>query len=193
MGDLMRNKKLLLPILLSIVMLAVGFVLGVLWAGNLYKNLKRVARTPESPQMQAAGTVGTEGLPEKQLLEQIRKNPKDDQALASLGDLYFDSKQYVKAVEYYEKALKINSADGDTYNDLGLAQFYLGRDDEAITTLKNGIRAAPNYQRIYLTCGFVLTSIHDNKEAEKVLKHAVEMDPNSTIAKEAKGFLRKLR
>ena len=188
----MKNVKLILIVLLCVAMLAFGFVLGAMWAGNLARNLQKVAGG-DFPQKQQEGTEKVDRSVEKELLERVKKNPEDVEALAMLGDFYFDARQYKEAVEHYKKTLQLNPADGDTYNDLGLAQFYLGRNDEALKTLEDGVSAAPDYQRIYLTYGFVLSSLKENEEAVKVWKQAVEMDPDSSVGKEAKKFLEKIR
>ncbi|MEW6202798.1 MAG: tetratricopeptide repeat protein [bacterium] len=188
----MKNVKLMMIVLLCVAMLAVGFILGAMWAGNMAKNLQRVAGG-NFPQKQQTVTEKVDRSVEKELLERVKVNPEDVEALALLGDFYFDARQYKEAVEYYKKTLQLNPTDGDTYNDLGLAQFYLGKNDEALETLEDGVSATPDYQRIYLTYGFVLSSLKKNEEAKKVWEKAVEIDPDSTVGKEAKKFLEKIQ
>jgi Flp pilus assembly protein TadD len=77
----------------------------------------------------------------------------------------------------------------DTYNDLGLAQHYSGKSDNAIETLTRGTQVVPSYQRIWLSLGFVLVSTGREFEAKPALKKAVEIAPDSTVGKEAQRIL----
>jgi tetratricopeptide (TPR) repeat protein len=141
---------------------------------------------PQVPDLQ----TGTE---EKQLLEQVEKNPENPEYFARLGDLYFESSRYEQAIEMYKRALNLNPQDADTYNDMGLALYYTGRSDLAIDTLKKGAEVSPSYQRVWLSLGFVLMSSGRNEEAAKALTKAHDLAPYSPMGREAKGMLERLR
>lgn len=133
------------------------------------------------------------GMEEKQLLEQIEKNPENPEYLARLGDLYFESSRYEQAIEMYKRVLNLNPQDVDTYNDMGLALYYTGRSDLATDTLKKGAEAAPSYQRIWLSLGFVLMSSGRNEEAAEALTKAHDLAPHTPMGREAQGMLERLR
>jgi len=113
----------------------------------------------------------------------------DPKQLAHLGDKYFENNRYAEAIEAYEKVLKINPKDADTYNDLGLALHYTARSEKAVEILKKGAEVNPSFQRIWLSLGFVLTTTGKNKEAEVALNKAIALDPDSTQGQEAKRLL----
>ena len=54
-------------------------------------------------------------------VDKLAADTDDPQALAQLGDNYFESGNYGQAIEIYKKVLVLNPKDIDTYNDLGLA------------------------------------------------------------------------
>ena len=110
----------------------------------------------------------------------------DPKALALLGDKYFESGNFDQAIEIYKRVLELNPDDVDTHNDLGLAYHYMKRSDMAVDSLKKGVDVEPSFQRIRLSLGFVLMSSGRNAEAKDVLEQAAELDPDSTIGKEAK-------
>ena len=89
-------------------------------------------------------------------LEQMGVNADDPQSLAGLGDMYFENGRFKEAIETYEKVVKLNPNDVDTYNDLGLAYHYMGKPDLAVDRLRKGTEVVPSYQRIWLSLGFVL-------------------------------------
>jgi tetratricopeptide (TPR) repeat protein len=167
----------------------------IIAAGILLYSLNRPAprresrpggeRTTPSP---SGPLMGTESVDQSVLgrIERLSQNPE---SLARLGDKYFQSKKYDKAIELYEKALKLAPEDVDTYNDLGLALHYSGRSDRAIEQLRRGTEVDPSYQRVWLSLGFVLVASQRGEEAADVLRKTVEIDPDSKIAGEAQRFL----
>ena len=126
-------------------------------------------------------------------LSDLELDTNDPKSLAMLGDKYFESNQYTQAIEIYEKVLKLNPNDVDTYNDLGLAYFYAGKANISVDRLKRGTEVVPSYQRIWLSLGFVLLTEGRNAEAKPVLQKAVELDPESTVGREAKNMLQRIK
>lgn len=122
-------------------------------------------------------------------LDRMGVDTDDPQSLAGLGDRYFENGRYQEAIAAYEKVLKLNPNDVDTYNDIGLAYHYTGRSDIAVEKLKKGTEVVPSYQRIWLSLGFVLFSQGRNEEAKPALQKAFELDPGSTVGLEAKNML----
>jgi tetratricopeptide (TPR) repeat protein len=111
------------------------------------------------------------------------------EALARLGDRYFESSRFEQAAEIYKKVLKLNPNDVDTYNDLGLALHYSGKSDEGVEILQRGAAVNPFFQRIWLSLGFVLASLGKNEEAKPALQKAQEIDPDSEPGREAQRIL----
>lgn len=127
------------------------------------------------------------------VLDELEIDNNDPQSLALLGDQYFENRQYAQAIDIYERVLKLNPNDVDTYNDLGLAYFYSGKSNIAVDRLKRGTEVVPSYQRVWLSLGFVLLSEGRSREAKPVLQKAVELDPESTVGREAKNMLGSLK
>lgn len=113
----------------------------------------------------------------------------DPEQLAHLGDRYFESNRYAEAIEAYEKALKLNPKDADTYNDLGLALHYTARPEKAVEILRKGTEVDPSFQRVWLSLGFVLAATGKGEEAKPALNKTIALDPNSAQGVEAKRLL----
>ena len=117
---------------------------------------------------------------------------QDPVELSRQGDSYFGQQQYERAAQFYEQALRAGSQDVDDYNSLGLTLHYLGRSEEALAVLDEGIAVDPNYQRIWLTLGFVNSQLGNLPAAREALGTAVRMDPDNEIGRSAAGMLDKL-
>ena len=115
--------------------------------------------------------------------------PDDPIKLAAIGDTFFEKQNFEQAMIVYEKALKLNPSDVDSYNDLALAYLYTGRSEKAIETIKKGTKLDPTYQRIWLTQGFILLSLKQQEEGIQALEKAFKLDPDSTIGKEANRMI----
>src|SRR6267378_1211536 len=61
----------------------------------------------------------------------LAKNPKDLEALIGLANLEFDSGQWERAIEYYSRALAIDSKNADVRVDRAIAYHATGKNDVA--------------------------------------------------------------
>src|SRR5580700_6296299 len=66
------------------------------------------------------------------LLVKLQSDPGNPDVLVSLGDLYYDAKQYSTAIVYYGGALKGRPTDEAVRTDMGTAYWYLGNADAAL-------------------------------------------------------------
>jgi len=101
----------------------------------------------------------------------------------------FAERQYAAAAAAYEKLLAFDPGNVDTLNNLGLTLHYVGRSDEALKRLNEGVALDPTYQRIWLTLGYVNSSVGNVEPARAALTTAVEMDPDSGVGRSAKQML----
>lgn len=117
----------------------------------------------------------------------------DDPALiARLADDYFMRKEYPQAIELYERALKLDPDDVETYNDLGLSLFYTGQNQRALEVLQSGVSRQPGFQRIQLTLGFVQAQTGNKASASASFRKAIELGPDNTVGQEARRMLNEL-
>jgi tetratricopeptide (TPR) repeat protein len=70
----------------------------------------------------------------KALLEAIKQNENDAEAVYTLGRTYLDMEEYKKAVPYYEKAIRLDTTKSNWMNELGL--LYYNNED-----YKNAVNA----------------------------------------------------
>lgn len=117
----------------------------------------------------------------------------DPDVLAAQGDELFSQEQYQGAAHLYEQAVAAGARDANTYNSLGLTLHYLGRSAEALKILEDGIAIDPDYQRIWLTLGFVNSQAGNLDAAHTALSTAQQLNPDNEIGRSASSMLDNLR
>ncbi len=167
---------------IAVIVLSVAAIV-ILAANTSKQNKKAPAAKRTEINSQTGPMLGPEPIKEASVF------PDDPKQLADIGDNFFENQNFEQAIIVYEKALKLNPDDVDTYNDLGLAYLYTGRPEKAIKTIKKGTEINPIYQRIWLTQGYILLSLKKQEEGKQSLEKAFKLDSGSIIGKEAKRML----
>lgn len=119
----------------------------------------------------------------------IAENPNDFNALSTLGDLYFQTSQFMEAIQVYDRALAINPSSADCFNDRGLALFYTGDLQSALESFEKANAAEPKYVNAWLSKGYVLFASGRHQEAIEPLNKVKELDTEGTLSWEADKFL----
>ena len=75
------------------------------------------------------------------------------------GIAYHDLRQYQRAIQDYDEAIRLNPQDAEAYNNRGFAYFSLGQHQRAIQDLDEAIRLNPQYAMAYLLRALAYTSL----------------------------------
>jgi tetratricopeptide (TPR) repeat protein len=105
------------------------------------------------------------------------------------GDQLFAQKRYADAIPFYERVLELDPGDLDAHNDLGLALHYTGQSPQALEILKAGAEKGPEFQRIWLTLGYVYANSGDATGARSALDKARALNPDNGVGQEAARLL----
>jgi tetratricopeptide (TPR) repeat protein len=89
------------------------------------------------------------------LVEQLKSQPNNAELLTSVGDLYYDAKQYPVAVDYYGRALKVKPSDASVRTDMATGYWYMGDADRAIEEFNQALSYAPNNPNTLFNRGLV--------------------------------------
>lgn len=136
--------------------------------------------------LEAPGSSGVDTITENVIAS------GDPNEISQLADELFTARQYDGAARLYAELLRLAPDHADTYNNLGLTLHYLGRSDEALDVLNQGVAAEPTHQRIWLTLGFVNSQVGDVEQARTALTNATEMGDDEDIRQSARGMLEQL-
>jgi len=125
----------------------------------------------------------------EQLKARLLVNPTDFGTLSALGDMYFESSQFVDAFQTYDKAIAVNPSCADCYNDRGLSLYYIGDPASALESFDKAIAIDPGFVHAWLSKGFVLTAEGRYEEAVVPLNKVKEIDTSGVLALQADKFL----
>ncbi|HMK66794.1 MAG TPA: tetratricopeptide repeat protein, partial [Thermodesulfobacteriota bacterium] len=115
------------------------------------------------------------------------ENPSDIDSWTKLGDLYFDSNNYDKAINAYNKSLKLKPDNPDVLTDLGVMYQRMGNPDSAIKSFDKAIEINPRHETSRFNKGIVL--LHDLNDREAALKAWEELLKINPDAKTSGGQL----
>ena len=116
----------------------------------------------------------------------------DPAEIARQANQFFADRQYQNAAQLYEQLLTFAPNDAETYNNLGLTLFYLGRTDEALRRLNEGVAKDPGHQRIWLTLGYVNSQLGNTEAARAALTNATQRGDDEAIREAAQQMLGEL-
>ncbi|HHK60553.1 MAG TPA: tetratricopeptide repeat protein [Desulfobacterales bacterium] len=155
-------------LLVGLGCLVVGFLAGV-----IFSSFQEPAVPPSAGPQQHAGPApapGAGGLAPGQadrilaLEREVAANPNNADAWAQLGNIWFDTGKYGKAIEAYEKSLAIKPDNPDVWTDLGVMYRRSGKPDKAIECFDRAIAIDPKHDTPYFNKGIV--QIFDLKDVE---------------------------
>lgn len=185
-SDFVKKETMLL---IGAICLVVGFIGGV--AFSTYKSVSSEPMSPHthspqpSPPQMAQQMGPTEPTPvQMQMIQELEtKTADNDQDMAAwiqLGNLYFDTHQFEKAITTYEKYLALDPNNADVWTDLGVMYRRSNLPEKAIEAFDRAIAADPRHETAMFNKGIVL--MHDFNDMDgtvKVWEKLVEVNPNA--------------
>ena len=172
-------------IIVAFICLGIGFLGGI--AFSIYKTGPTMpVRPPGTPQQMLPPQPRPQGpTPEQDSLIQdlelkTSMDPKDVASWTRLGNTYFDSNQYGKAISAYEKSLALAPDDPDVWTDLGVMYRRNKQPEKAIESFDKAIAADPRHETSRFNKGIVLMhDLEDRDGAIKAWEGLVRINPNA--------------
>jgi len=173
-----------------VIAVVVGFLGGVIYS-SLQSNsggAPSVQKTVSAPSPMGGG----QGQPQASLnpqqasailsLEQrVAANPNDAEALVQLGNTYFDTNNFVKAITAYNRYLTLQPNNPNVLTDLGIMYRNNGQPTEAIAAFDRAIAADPKHVQAPFNKGIVLMNdVRDHQAAIDVWQKLVDSNPGAT-------------
>jgi len=189
----MRKEHALLAIVIAFV---AGIVVGVI-ATVHYEEKSPVipgAMRPSAPS--SAPAVPSADIQKQiSILQSVLKDdPKNLNALIQLGNAYFDTDQFDRAIETYSKALQIDPQNADVRTDMGIMFRRKGDPDRAIAEFKRAAEVDLRHVNSRYNLGIVL--LHDKgdiKGAIKAWEDYLKVEPAGPRAENIRNQMAKLR
>ena len=95
------------------------------------------------------------------------------------GTIYKKLKNYSKAIEDYDKVIKLNSNDAGYYNGRGSAKYSLGEYKESVEDYNKAIKLNPNKVSYYNKRGNGKYKLGEYKESIEDYNKAIELNSNN--------------
>jgi cytochrome c-type biogenesis protein CcmH/NrfG len=121
----------------------------------------------------------------KILKAKLEKDPDNTERWVQLGHIYFDSDQYNKAIQAYEKSLGLDPNNADVLTDLGIMYRRSNQPRKAIEQFDQAIAIDPKHETARFNKGIVL--LHDLKDKKAALRsweELLEVNPLAMAGKD---------
>ena len=127
------------------------------------------------------------------LLAVLQKNPDDANALAQLGSIYFRTRQFPVAADYYSRAAKIKP-NAETLVSLSNAYHYAGTDDRAFEALNHALSLDPKCANALFNLGMLKWQVNnDPKGAVEAWQRLLRTNPNHPRRAQVENMIARAR
>jgi Flp pilus assembly protein TadD len=139
--------------------------------------------TLSSP-LKAEGLRGKEIVPPKRI--EVKQEVDKDHPLTyeilthfNLGVQFYQQRNYSKAIQSYQKVIKLDPTYVEAYNNLGITYQELGDFDKAFEAYQKSVEINPQYEKGYNNLGILYYLQGHHEEALEAFKKALAINPNS--------------
>jgi cytochrome c-type biogenesis protein CcmH/NrfG len=179
------RQTLYMAILVSVT---AGFILGA-----VYTSFKLAGGAPDGSQVTGTKATGPAtgpagGAPDvdariAELEAFLEQNPEDEKVWAELGHLFFDTHQFDKAIQAYQKSLAIEPDNPAVLTDLGVMYRRNGDPEKAVQAFDQAVAASPGFETALFNKGVVLMAdLSDLPGAMAAWEELVRINPDATTA-----------
>lgn len=161
-------------LLVAVVALVAGLVIGMLASQKSSGPVAGVATNP------SAGQPPMVNVQQKvnELKNIVAASPDNFQAWVALGNEYFDSNQFMDAIEAYDKALAIQPNSPNVLTDQGVMFRRLGWFDRAIANFEKASEVDPSHATSIYNLGIVYRyDLKDFPKAQVAWTRFLEVSP----------------
>ncbi|MEJ5350420.1 MAG: tetratricopeptide repeat protein [Melioribacteraceae bacterium] len=149
--------------------------------------------TQNSENMPSKANVAKEAVEKlNQLKEDYEKNPNDTVKIRNYADMLTLAHQHDKAIELYEKILKIDSKRVDVLQHLTFLYFSKGELDKAEEMSNKILTIRKDYPLALYNLGIISHVKGDIQKAKFYWNEVIKKEPNSKLAKNARELLQNL-
>ena len=166
-GDENEYVKKSTMLMVAFITFTAGFLGGI--AFSLYKSgsSQPLPAPPQpAPQQQASRPDLSQTIAALEL--ETAQDPSNAASWAQLGNLYFDTDQYQKAIKAYNKSLALNPQNVSVWTDMGVMYRRNKQPFEAIKAFDKAIEIDPRHEISRFNKGIVL--LHDLNNLENAIR-----------------------
>jgi tetratricopeptide (TPR) repeat protein len=130
----------------------------------------------------------------EQLETELESDPDNAGTLTDLANLYFDTDNYPRAIEYYRRVVELRPDDPNLRTDMGTALYYSGRTEEAVAEFERSLAIEPDHPQTLFNMGVILLEQRNDREgALQLWERLIEMNPGYAQADLVREQIERLR
>lgn len=149
--------------------------------------IRKVSAPPERPsggaQAGAAGPAASQGpiqtQSEGEILELIRREPKDLEHYHTLGLYYLNHRAFKDATDIFEYLVSHDPTNPEYLHRLGFSYYKAGRFAEAAKRYEESLSLDSSQPKRYYNLGVAQESLGKYQEAIQAFEHAATLDPEN--------------
>jgi cytochrome c-type biogenesis protein CcmH/NrfG len=153
--------------LVALVMLALGFVAGVVFTAWRTERDTPPPGAAMPPGGAAAPAPADQEARIKELQARTAAHPDDVAAWTELGNRFFDADRSQEAIVAYERSLALDPSRADVWTDLGVMYRHAGNPRKAVELFDKAVVLEPTHEIARFNKGIVL--LHDLNDREGAL------------------------
>ncbi|MGI9104268.1 MAG: tetratricopeptide repeat protein [Terriglobales bacterium] len=140
---------------------------------------RAAASTSVHPQVTRAQLQRIADTKARPLLAKLEASPNDAQLLVELGNIYFDTEQFVLAKNYYERAVHHDHPAPEVLTLLGNTYYYLGDTNTAVATFNRALAIDPKFANALYNLGMVKWQAQSDPQAAiEIWTKLLQSNPN---------------
>lgn len=166
----------------AVVALAAGFLAGIVFSAfNSGADRSGQTSTPAQQTAPSPNYTTEQATKIMNLEKEVAVNPGNLAAWTQLGNVYFDTAKYAKAIRAYEKSVELNPNDPNVWTDLGVMYRRNGQPARAVDSFDHAIALKPEHQQSRFNKGIVLYyDLKDREAAIKAWEELLAINPSAT-------------
>ena len=168
--------------IVALVALVVGFLGGIFYSAMQSSPSGPVQTTsgPPPQQQQQPGFSSDQAKKILALEQEVALNPTNVNAWIQLGNIYFDTNSFEKAIRAYEKSLELSPNNANVLTDLGVMYRRAGQPQKALDAFDRAMTIAPGHEQSRFNKGIVLRyDLNDREGAIKAWEELLKINPNA--------------
>jgi cytochrome c-type biogenesis protein CcmH/NrfG len=171
-------------LIVALIALVVGFLGGIFYSALQSSPTGSVQTTsglPPQQQQQQGGLSNEQARNILSLEQEVAVNPTNLNAWTQLGNVYFDTNNFPKAIRAYEKSIELSPNNANVLTDLGVMYRRNGQTNKALEAFDRAIAVSPSHEQSRFNKGIVLRyDLNDRDGAVKAWEELLKINPNAT-------------
>ena len=166
-------------LLIGLSCLIIGFIGGIVYSVYSPKEEMSPSAAAFNPAMPAQSKISPDQTQKiLELEKETAADPSNSNTWLQLGNLYFDTNNFQRAIKAYTKYIELNPDNPNVWTDLGIMYRRIGQPERAIEAFSKAISIDPKHEQSRYNKGVVfLHDLNDPLSARKEWEELLKINP----------------